>query len=177
MRIYNGTKKSMDMPLSGIQRLQIAPYSVSQEFMPNSEFLSLLVSSYDYSELALIVSGAFEINMCSSVSGSVGFVVQSLEEAVERFAQKDVTPEPTKLEVIEEVTPPSPEEIKQEAKEEQEETLENAPEVKVVETSSEEPTKANDEVEEKSGEKEETTEGGEGEKADVSKKNKGKKKH
>jgi hypothetical protein len=57
--------------------------------MPSNEFLSLLVSSYDYNELALIVSGPFEINMCAGVSGSVGFVVQSLDEAIERFAPKE----------------------------------------------------------------------------------------
>lgn len=179
MRIYNGTKKNIDMPLSGIQRLQIAPHSVSQEFMPNSEFLSLLVSSYDYSELALIVSGPYEINMCSSVSGSVGFVVQSLEEAIERFAPKDVHPTPTKLEIVEEVAPVTPEEIKTEAKEEQEAALETAPQVEetVVIPTSEEPT---DEVEEKNGEETDTTEvpvEETSEKPYVSKKNKNKKKH
>ena len=57
--------------------------------MPNTEFLSLLVGSYDYSELALIISGPYEINMCSQVSGAAGFVVQSLEEAIERFTPKE----------------------------------------------------------------------------------------
>lgn len=88
MRVYNGTKSQINLPLSGTQRITIPAYSVSGDIMPSNEFLSLLVSSYDYNELALIVSGPFEINMCAGVSGSVGFVVQSLDEAIERFADK-----------------------------------------------------------------------------------------
>lgn len=163
MRIFNGTRKSIDMPLSGIQRLQIAPHSVSQEFMPNSEFLSLLVSSYDYSEIALIVSGPYEINMCSSVSGSVGFVVQSLEEAIERFSPKDTTPQPSKLEVIEEKAPETPKEIKEEAEETQLEAMENP----VVEESVVTPSPEENEEEETTEEL--TTEEVEAKPADVSK--------
>lgn len=89
MRVYNGTKSQINLPLSGTQRITIPAHSVSGDIMPSNEFLSLLVSSYDYKELALIVSGPFEINMCAGVSGSVGFVVQSLDEAIERFAPKE----------------------------------------------------------------------------------------
>lgn len=89
MRVYNGTKSQINLPLSGTQRITIPAHSVSGDIMPSNEFLSLLVSSYDYKELALIVSGPFEINMCAGVSGSVGFVVQSLDEAIERFATKE----------------------------------------------------------------------------------------
>ena len=89
MRVYNGTDFQLNLPLTDSQRISISPHSVSGDIMPSTEFLSLLVSSYDYSEIALIVSGPFEITMCSSVSGSVGFVVQTLEEAIERFAKKN----------------------------------------------------------------------------------------
>ena len=93
MRIYNGTNSQLDLPLSGTQRISVPPRSVSGDIMPSNEFLSLLVSSFDYSEIALIVSGPYEINMCAGVSGSVGFVAQSLDEAIERFAKKeDVMP-------------------------------------------------------------------------------------
>lgn len=93
MRIYNGTNSQLDLPLSGTQRISVPPRSVSGDIMPSNEFLSLLVSSFDYSEIALIVSGPYEINMCAGVSGSVGFVAQSLDEAIERFAEKeDVIP-------------------------------------------------------------------------------------
>lgn len=99
MRVYNGTNSQLNLPLTGSQRITIEPYSVSGDIMPSTDFLSLLVSSYDYNELALIVSGPFEINMCASVSGSVGFVVQSLDEAIEKFAKKSENiKEPTKEE-------------------------------------------------------------------------------
>lgn len=94
MRVYNGTNSQLDLPLSGLQRISIPPRTVSGDVMPSNDFLSLLVSSFDYSEIALIVSGPYEITMCAGVSGSVGFVVQSLEEAIERFAEKK--PEETK---------------------------------------------------------------------------------
>lgn len=89
MRIYNGTNSQLDLPLSGTQRISVPPHSVSGDIMPSNEFLSLLVGSFDYSEIALIVSGPYEITMCAGVSGSVGFVVQSLDEAIERFAKKE----------------------------------------------------------------------------------------
>lgn len=90
MRIYNGTDMQLDLPLvGGDQRLTIPSRSVTTDFMPNAEFLSMVVSSYNYDELALIVSGPFEISMCSKVSGSVGFVVNSLDEAIERFTTKE----------------------------------------------------------------------------------------
>ena len=91
MRVYNGTKSQLDLPLSSLQRITIPANAVSGDIMPSTEFLSLLVGSYDYSEIALIVSGPYEINMCAGVSGSTGFVVQSLEEAIERFAPKEVS--------------------------------------------------------------------------------------
>ena len=89
MRVYNGTNSQLDLPLSGIQRISIPPHAVSGDIMPSNEFLSLLVGSFNYDEIALIVSGPYEITMCAGVSGSVGFVVQSLEEAIERFAPKE----------------------------------------------------------------------------------------
>lgn len=89
MRIYNGTKSQLDLPLSGIQRISIAPHAVSGDILPSTEFLSLMVTSFDYSEIALIVSGPYEINMCANVSGCAGFIAQSLEEAIERFSNKE----------------------------------------------------------------------------------------
>lgn len=105
MRVYNGTNSQVDLPLSGSQRISISSHSVSGDIMPSTEFLSLLVSSYDYSELALIVSGPFEINLCAGVSGCVGFVCQSLEEAIERFTPKNTdeldTPKETGIDEVE----------------------------------------------------------------------------
>lgn len=113
MRIYNGTKSMLDLPLTGLQRLSIPSKSVSGDFMPTNDFLSMLVSTFDYNELAVIVSGPFEITMCANVSGSSGFVVQSLEEAIERFAEK--TPEVVVVEEVkEEVVVPVVEEVAEE---------------------------------------------------------------
>lgn len=85
MRIFNGTNSHMDIPLSAMQRIQVPAMSVSGDFMPNEDFLALMVTSYTYDQIALIVSGPFEIGMASRVSAAVGFVVQSLDEAIERF--------------------------------------------------------------------------------------------
>lgn len=115
MRIYNGTDMQIDLPLiGGDQRLTIPSHSVTTDFMPNAEFLSMVVGSYNYDELALIVSGPFEISMCSKVSGSVGFVVQSLDEAIERFTVKKG--EPIEVKEVEEVKVPEP--VAEEAEEE-----------------------------------------------------------
>lgn len=155
MRIFNGTKAGLDIPLSGIQRLQVGPKSISGDFLPSTEFLSLLVSSYDYSEVALVVSGPYEINMCSSVSGAAGFVVQSLEEAIERFNPKEPEVEPTKITIVEEAAKPTPEEIKEEVKEEQDETMMTEP--TEVEEVAEVEVPVEESVEEEVEEKPETT--------------------
>lgn len=104
MRIYNGTKSMLDLPLTGMQRLSIPPHAVSGDFMPTNNFLSLLVTTFDYSELAVIVSGPYEISMCAGVPGSVGFVVQTLEEAIERFSEKspEVEAEAVNVPVVDE---------------------------------------------------------------------------
>lgn len=106
MRIYNGTNSVVSLPLTDTERITISRHSVSGDIMPSTKFLSLLVGSYDYEELALIVSGPYEINMCSQVSGCAGFVVQSLDEAIERFAPKEEKPK--KVDVV--VTPKEKEE-------------------------------------------------------------------
>lgn len=89
MRIYNGTNSQVDLPLAGSQRITIAPKSVSGDIMSSTELLSLLVTSYTTDELALVVSGPFEINQCAQIPTSASYVVQSLDEAIKRFAPKD----------------------------------------------------------------------------------------
>lgn len=89
MRIYNAKNSQIDIPLAASgERLTVASKSVSKDFMPNKDFLSLIATAFDYSELALIVSGPFEISMCSQVSCIPGFVVNSLEDAILRFSGK-----------------------------------------------------------------------------------------
>lgn len=89
MRIYNGKKSNLEMPLGNGQKLVVGPQSVSRDFLPSTNFMNMLVSSFDYNEIALIVSGIQELNLCSSVSAASGFVCHSLAEAVERFAPKE----------------------------------------------------------------------------------------
>lgn len=138
MRIFNGTNARLDIPLTGMQRIQVNPKSVSGDFLPSNDFLSVLVTGYDYNEVALIVSGPFEINLCSSVPGCVGFVVQSVEEAIERFnPKKSETVEVTKEEIVEEPAEETPAEIKAEVTEQQEEVLDNEPVAVDVETDEE----------------------------------------
>lgn len=144
MRIYNGKKSTLTIPLSGNQRLSIPPHSVSGDFMPNKDFLSLMVTTFDYNEISLIVSGPYEISMCSQVSGCTGFVSQSLEEAIAKFPEeKKPEPKPTiKPEVLEAAAKTA----KEEAVEEKvvEETTNNAPETsadKAEEKEEEKPVK------------------------------------
>ena len=133
MRIYNGTNSQVDLPLAGSQRITIAPKSVSGDIMSSTELLSLLVTSYTTDELALVVSGPFEINQCAQIPTSASYVVQSLDEAIKRFAPKDeekkeeavsepvVEPEPEPVDEAEEVkeevesNPEAEEEKKEEA--------------------------------------------------------------
>lgn len=92
MRIYNGKNSQLQLPLGNGQKISIGPKSISQDFLPSTDFLSTLVSTFDYSEIALIVNGVQELNLCSSVSAANGFVVYSVAEAVERFEKKAETP-------------------------------------------------------------------------------------
>lgn len=90
MRIYNGKNSQVDLPLAS-QRITIEPMSVSKDIMPSSELLDLLSMSFDDSEIALIVSGPSEINLCAKTPACAPLVVQSLDEALIRF-NKDGKP-------------------------------------------------------------------------------------
>lgn len=88
MRIFNGTNSLLTLPLSGSQKLEIYPKSVSSEFMGGNEFLSMLVSSLSTDEIAIIVSGPYELNVCANIPTAVNYVVQTLDEAIIRFGLK-----------------------------------------------------------------------------------------
>ena len=136
MRIYNGKNSQVDIPLA-TQRVTIGPKSVSKDLMPSTEMLQLLSTSFDDSEIALIVSGPTELNLCAGVPSCTPLVVQSLDEALVRFNGGDVKPEP-KPEKKEE--DPVAEEPVVEEKEEKEEEPEKKVEVKQEEVKPE-PTK------------------------------------
>ena len=118
MRIFNGTNYQMDLPYAGNDRLTIPPKSPSGNIMCGSDFLSLLITSYDTSEVAIIVSGPFEISACAKVPAAVNYVVQSLDEAIQRFS---IPVEKVEEPVVEESKPV-------------EEVLDAAPEPEVVAT-------------------------------------------
>lgn len=97
MRIFNGTNSLLTLPLNGSQKLEIHPKSVSQEFMGTNEFLSMVITSLSNSEIAIIVSGPYELNVCANIPTAVNYVVQSLDEAIVRFGLKkkeEPKPEP-----------------------------------------------------------------------------------
>lgn len=136
MRIYNGKNSQVDIPLA-TQRVTIGPKSVSKDLMPSTEMLQLLSTSFDDSEIALIVSGPTELNLCAGVPSCTPLVVQSLDEALVRFNGGDVKPEPKPEKKEEE---PVAEEPVVEEMEEKEEEPEKKVEVKQEEVKSE-PTK------------------------------------
>ncbi|MBP3732124.1 MAG: hypothetical protein J6I84_02640 [Bacilli bacterium] len=106
MRIYNGTKSTLILPLTGNERVTIAPKTPSGNVLCSNDFLSLLVTSYTTDEVAIIASGPFEVTACANVPTAVNYVVQSLDEAIQRFAPKPETKEPAPKVVDEEPAAP-----------------------------------------------------------------------
>lgn len=85
MRIFNNRGTNLELPLGNGQKICVPPYSVSGDFLPSTNFLVMIASTFGFDELSLIVNGITEINACSSVSTCNGFVVYSVTEAVERM--------------------------------------------------------------------------------------------
>lgn len=121
MRIYNGKNSQVELPLA-TQRITIGPNSVSKDIMPSVEMLQLISTSFVDTEIALIVSGPSELNLCAGVPACTPLVVQSLDEAIIRFngtasekkEDKPVIEEPKKEEAeVEEVVPEKKVEEKQ----------------------------------------------------------------
>lgn len=98
MRVYNATKYTVNFPLTPTQKITIQPNSVSGNILPNTQFLSMMVGVYTPEQIAFIVSGPFEINMCSSIPVTASYVVQSLDEAIARFSPKSQVEEMPKEE-------------------------------------------------------------------------------
>lgn len=121
MRIYNGKNSTINVPLPNGERLSIDGKSISKDFMPSAEFLNIIKTSFDYSEIALVVSGVIEMNLCSSVSSIAGFVANSVGEAVERFTEKKkVEKAPTPETAPEEAPAVNPELITEESEKKKE---------------------------------------------------------
>jgi len=100
MKLYNSTDSQISMPLNGGVKLVVPGHSFSTEFMPNDSFLTLVASVFTDKQIALVVSGPFEINMCAKSPACALMVVQSREEALRRFLVE--VPEEKEEAVVEE---------------------------------------------------------------------------
>ena len=113
MRIFNGTKSQVILPYAGGQKISIDPMSVSGNVGPTDEFVALIVTSYTDKELALIVSGPYELATASRNPVAVSYIVQTLDEAVRRFSPEapkvEKTVEPKKEEPVVEDPKPTTE--------------------------------------------------------------------
>ena len=131
MRIYNGTKSQLGIPLSNLVKLTIGPNSVSQDFLPNETFMNTIAASFTDKQIALVVSGPFAFNFCAKFPSLTPMIAQSLDEAIKRFypalnknkSDEKVVKEPVKNDTVEAPkSTPKPEEPKaEEPKEEVEE--------------------------------------------------------
>lgn len=124
MKLFNAKNSLIDLPW-GMNRLSVPPKSFSQDFMGTPDFIQLLVTSYDSTELAIVVAGPYELSMCASVPVAVNYVVQSMDEAIQKFGlgkeEKKETSEPEATVEPEPVKEPEPEpEVKEEEKKEEE---------------------------------------------------------
>lgn len=127
MKLFNATNSLLDLPWSG-QRLSIAPRSFSQDFMGTPDFIQLITSTYNNEEIAIVVAGPYELSMCASVPVAVNYVVQSVDEAIQRFG---LNQEKKVEEVKEEPKTPEPEpEPEPETVEPEEEKVEEVKEEK-----------------------------------------------
>lgn len=109
MRIYNGKDCQISVPMLGTnQMLELGPKSVSGNIMPTNEFLTLLTKSFTIEEIAFIVAGQFEYQVCASIPMASNFVATSLDEAISRFAVKKEETPVEKLEKVEETVVEEP---------------------------------------------------------------------
>ena len=121
MRIYNGTNSQVNLPYVGKERISIDAKSVSGNLGITNDLISLIVTSYGADELAIIVAGPYELSMASNNPVAVNYVVQSLDEAIQRFAVKEepkVVVEEPKVEEEHKEEVPVEEEKKEEPQEE-----------------------------------------------------------
>lgn len=92
MKLYNGTNAQITLELikgNPETKMSIEPHSVTPvDFLANNDFLSMIANCYDEKEIALIVGGAAEMSQCANIPAVMGLVVQSVDEAIKRFAKK-----------------------------------------------------------------------------------------
>jgi hypothetical protein len=86
MRVYNAKKAQIDFPLAGDTRVTVPGFSVSRDLLPNEQFLTMICQSFEPDEIALIVSGPFEVGLCGKNPTVTPFIVNSLDEAIKRYS-------------------------------------------------------------------------------------------
>jgi len=127
MRIFNGTKLQVTLPYAGGQKITIDPMSVSGNVGPTDELISLIVTAYKDDELAIIVSGPYELATASRNPVAVSYIVQTLDEAIRRFSKELPKPEEKKVVVEEKKVEEKPEPVKEEEEKKEELKPEEAP--------------------------------------------------
>ncbi len=151
MRIYNAKNSQVDLPIAGNTRVTIPAHSVSKDVMPSDEFLTMIAQTFEAHELALIVAGPYEINMCAKNPACTPLIVQSLDEAIERFNGPKPgveTVEKEYAEIADEKSEPVEETAEEEPAQFQEEKIEEeVSEVVDAESASESVEVAEEEVE------------------------------
>ena len=109
MRIYNGTQSKISIPWLGTNNpvFELEARTVSGNFMPTNEFLTLLTNSFTPDQIAFIIAGRCEYEVCANVKMAANYTVTSLDEAIDKCTPKK------KAEPVEEI-------IKEEEKQNQE---------------------------------------------------------
>lgn len=89
MRIYNPRKFPINIPLDSGARLFVKPGEVSASFMPSTRVLNLIVQSYSVNDIALIIDGSSEYDICASISSVPAYTFSSLSQALDKFTRKE----------------------------------------------------------------------------------------
>lgn len=133
MKVYNPSRFPMDFPLDNGSRIRVAPKEVSSSFFPTTKVLKNLTTAYSTKDVVFLVDSRSEYDLIASVSAAPAYTMNSLEEAIKKFA--DPTPEVAAK--VPETTTPVEDEVPVEVTMEAKEADENS----VVEEDSEETSK------------------------------------
>lgn len=90
MRIYNGTQSKISIPWLGTNNpvFELEAKTVSGNFMPTNEFLTLLTNSFTPDQIAFIIAGRCEYEVCANVKMAANYTVTSLDEAIDKCTPK-----------------------------------------------------------------------------------------
>lgn len=137
MRIYNGTQSKISIPWLGTNNpvFELEARTVSGNFMPTNEFLTLLTNSFTPDQIAFIIAGRCEYEVCANVKMAANYTVTSLDEAIDKCTPKkkaepveEIIKEEKEQEVAEENTEATKEEVVAGVDEEEENAKPETPE-------------------------------------------------